>query len=96
MGQDNQQILDTGHIPMQPLPIDPHLPHIASTLKSHGALALVGPPGSGRTTRVPPAILDQGLRSQGRILDLEPRRIAARVAAVRGRKVSLSIGQGEK
>ena len=68
---------------MIPLPIDPRLREIAAALRASGALVLVGPPGSGKTTRVPPAILESGLRSPGRVLVLEPRRIAARAAAAR-------------
>jgi ATP-dependent RNA helicase HrpB len=83
MRPDGQEILDAARVSMQPLPIDPHLPDIASRLREAGALVLVGPPGSGKTTRVPPAILERGLRSPGRILVLEPRRIAARAAASR-------------
>lgn len=66
-----------------PLPIDPYLPGIARSIREHGALVVIGPPGSGKTTRVPPAVLEGGLRAKGKVLVLEPRRIAARAAAVR-------------
>lgn len=52
-------------------------------MRKHGALVLVSPPGSGKTTRVPPAILESGLAAKGRIVVLQPRRIAARAAAAR-------------
>ena len=65
----------------EPLPIDPLLPGVADTLLSAGRLVLKAPPGAGKTTRVPPALLAAGL--EGRILVLEPRRIAARAAARR-------------
>lgn len=68
---------------MDPLPIDPHLERIASLVRERGALVLVAPPGSGKTTRVPPALLERGLRSGGRVVVLQPRRIAARAAAAR-------------
>jgi ATP-dependent helicase HrpB len=66
---------------LAPLPIDPHLPSIVAAVRSAGAAVLVAPPGSGKTTRVPPALLDGGI--QGRILVLQPRRVAARLAATR-------------
>ena len=68
---------------LDPLPIDPHLPEMMSHLERHNALVLKAPPGAGKTTRVPPALLRAGLAAQGMILVLEPRRIAARAAARR-------------
>jgi ATP-dependent helicase HrpB len=64
-----------------PLPIDPHLPEIISILRTAGALVLTAPPGAGKTTRVPRALYDAGFASKGEILILEPRRLAARMAA---------------
>ena len=66
---------------LAPLPIDPHLPSIVDAVHRRSAAVLVAPPGSGKTTRVPPALLDGGIR--GRILVLQPRRVAARLAAQR-------------
>ena len=57
------------------------MPRVVEGLREHGALVLVSPPGSGKTTRVPPAILESGLAERGRIAVLQPRRIAARAAA---------------
>ncbi len=70
---------------MQPLPIDPKLPEIVGAVRKHGRLVLVAPPGSGKTTRVPPALLEglTGPGRRGRIVVLQPRRIAARAAAAR-------------
>ncbi|MFW6058018.1 MAG: ATP-dependent helicase HrpB, partial [Persicimonas sp.] len=65
------------------LPIDDVLPEIVDTLKSHHSLVLQAPAGAGKTTRVPPALLDAGLAGDGRILVLEPRRVAARATARR-------------
>lgn len=62
------------------LPIDPLLPEIVATLKARGVLVLQAPPGAGKTTRVPPAILDQ---TDGEVIVLEPRRLAARLSAKR-------------
>ena len=64
----------------EPLPIDPLLPQVRSELVRAGVLLLMAPPGSGKTTRVPPALLDA---VSGEIVVLEPRRLAARAAAAR-------------
>ena len=49
-----------------PLPIDPVLPALLDALRLRGSAVLVAPPGAGKTTRVPPAILDGGLaRAEG-------------------------------
>ncbi len=82
---------------MTPLPIDPLLPRIAAELEGHAALVLVAPPGAGKTTRVPLALLaEPWLAGQG-ILMLEPRRLAARaaahrMAAVLGETVGETVG----
>ncbi|HVR74003.1 MAG TPA: DEAD/DEAH box helicase, partial [Planctomycetota bacterium] len=67
---------------LEPLPIDPLLPRIAEAIEAHGAVIIVAPPGSGKTTRVPPYLLEH-LGGRGRIILLEPRRLAARAAAAR-------------
>lgn len=64
-----------------PLPVDDLLPAVVATLRDHGLLLLAAPPGSGKTTRVPAALLDAGLG--GDVVVLEPRRLAARAAAAR-------------
>jgi ATP-dependent helicase HrpB len=61
-----------------PLPVDEHLERVRSTLDHHRALVLTAAPGAGKTTRVPPALVDRG-----RVLLLQPRRIAARAMARR-------------
>ena len=66
---------------MQPLPIDSLLPEIIESLRDSSRLVIEAPPGAGKTTRIPPALLDSGLAAEGEILILEPRRIAARLAA---------------
>jgi ATP-dependent helicase HrpB len=65
------------------LPIEPVLPAIADALAAHGAAVLVAPPGAGKTTRVPLALLDAPWLGDGTIVVLEPRRVAARAAARR-------------
>ena len=66
----------------QTLPIDDALPALLEALRSRGMAVLQAPPGAGKTTRVPLAMMESGLIS-GRILMLEPRRLAARAAAER-------------
>ncbi|MGJ5619379.1 ATP-dependent helicase HrpB [Sulfitobacter sp. MF3-043] len=64
------------------LPIDAVLPEVIAALASRGRVVLQAPPGAGKTTRVPLAMLDAGLTTQ-KIIMLEPRRLAARAAAER-------------
>ncbi|WP_415404149.1 ATP-dependent helicase HrpB [Tateyamaria sp. SN3-11] len=78
------------------LPIDAILPDLMDTLRSHGRAVLQAPPGAGKTTRVPLAMRDEGL-TEGKILMLEPRRLAARAAADRmaatlGEKTGQTVG----
>jgi ATP-dependent helicase HrpB len=68
---------------MELLPIDPHLPEIISILNSEPSLVLSAPPGAGKTTRIPRALYDAGFAGNKEILILEPRRLAARMAAAR-------------
>ena len=65
----------------QAFPIDPLLPEILRSLAAHPRLVLEAPPGAGKTTRVPPALLDADWLQGRRIVMLEPRRVAARAAA---------------
>jgi ATP-dependent helicase HrpB len=69
--------------PLAPLPIDAALPAVVAALRAGPAVVLKAPPGAGKTTRVPPALLDAGLAGARRVLVLEPRRLAARAAASR-------------
>ena len=62
-------------------PIDTLLPEILGSLAAHPRLVLEAPPGAGKTTRVPPALLDAPWLQGRRIVMLEPRRVAARAAA---------------
>jgi ATP-dependent helicase HrpB len=68
---------------LSPLPIDAVLPQILSALGTAPNAVIGAPPGAGKTTRVPPALLDRSLAIDGRILVLQPRRMAARAAARR-------------
>jgi ATP-dependent helicase HrpB len=67
----------------EPLPIDAVLSDVRTALNTQGTAVLVAAPGAGKTTRVPLALLDEPWRANGKILVLEPRRIAARAAAER-------------
>jgi ATP-dependent helicase HrpB len=70
---------------MTPLPIDAHLPEIVRRLQESKSLIIVAEPGAGKTTRVPPAILQAEILSaeHPNIVMLQPRRVAARAAANR-------------
>ncbi|MCA9091815.1 MAG: DEAD/DEAH box helicase, partial [Planctomycetaceae bacterium] len=82
---------------MQTLPIDSLIPDLTATLQQARSLVLKAPAGAGKTTRVPPALLNCDWATQGKILVLEPRRIAARtsarrMAAERHERVGETIG----
>ncbi|MHC4040308.1 ATP-dependent helicase HrpB [Bradyrhizobium sp. 23AC] len=77
-----------------PLPIDAVLDDLSRTLESNNAAVLVAPPGAGKTTRVPLALLDAPWTKAKKIIVLEPRRIAARASADRMAK-SLGERAGE-
>ena len=63
------------------LPIDEVLGELSAALAKSTAAALVAPPGAGKTTRVPLALLDAPWAKGKKIIVLEPRRIAARASA---------------
>ncbi len=67
---------------MTRLPIDDAIPDLLAALKASGRAVLQAPPGAGKTTRVPLAMLEAGV-CDGKIVMLEPRRLAARAAAER-------------
>jgi ATP-dependent helicase HrpB len=69
------------------LPVDALLPEIIASLERNPNLVIEAPPGAGKTTRVPPAILAS---VKGEVVVLEPRRIAARLAA---RRVAAELGE---
>jgi ATP-dependent helicase HrpB len=73
-----------------PLPIDDALPALLEALAAGPYAVLVAPPGAGKTTRVPLALLHAAWRGDGRIVMLEPRRLAARAAA---RRMAQSLGE---
>ena len=80
---------------LPPLPVDALLPEIAALAQTHPCLVIEAPPGAGKTTRVPHALLH--LWPDGDIVVLEPRRLAAhlsaaRVAEERGEPLGQSVG----
>src|SRR5690606_18688361 len=66
---------------MMEFPIAGLLPRVLDSLAAHPRLVLEAPPGAGKTTQVPLALLAAPWRGDGRIVVLEPRRVAARAAA---------------
>lgn len=73
-----------------PLPVDGVLPQLLDALEAGPNAVLVAEPGAGKTTRVPLALLDAPWRGDGKILVLEPRRLAARAAA---RRMASELGE---
>ncbi len=79
------------------LPIEPLLPELRATLARSPSLVLQAPPGAGKTTRVPLALLGETWLGDRRVVMLEPRRLAARAAAKRmadtlGERVGQTVG----
>lgn len=80
-----------------PLPIDDALDELTAALEASNTAVLVAPPGAGKTTRVPLALLDAPWLKNQKIIVLEPRRIAARASAERmaktlGEKAGETVG----
>jgi ATP-dependent helicase HrpB len=73
---------------LDPLPVESILPVLRATLVTRGLAVLQAPPGAGKTTRVPLALLDAP--RAGRLVVLEPRRVAARAAA---RRLAAQLGE---
>jgi ATP-dependent helicase HrpB len=77
-----------------PLPIDAVLQEVLRAMAAGASAVLVAPPGAGKTTRVPLALLDESWLKGRKILLLEPRRIAARAAAERmAHSLSETVGE---
>jgi ATP-dependent helicase HrpB len=81
----------------RPLPIDEALPDLRAVLADGTSAVLVAPPGAGKTTRAPLALIDEPWARDKRLIILEPRRLAARAAASRmaatlAEKVGETIG----
>ncbi|MCU0887013.1 MAG: ATP-dependent helicase HrpB [Rubritepida sp.] len=76
---------------MVTLPVEEALPALRAALAEGSNAVLVAPPGAGKTTRVPLALLDEPWAAGGKLLVLEPRRVAARAAA---RRMAETLGEG--
>jgi len=88
------KVLYSGSTLEQDLPIDGVIPELLDALKVSSGVVLQAPPGAGKTTRVPLALLDTAWRGDGKILMLEPRRLAARAAALRmAETIGESVGE---
>lgn len=79
------------------LPVELVLPQLRDALTARSEAVLVAPPGAGKTTRAPVALLGEPWAQAGKIILLSPRRIAARAAAARmaserGERVGETIG----
>ncbi|HMV33495.1 MAG TPA: hypothetical protein PKA50_15355, partial [Gemmatimonadales bacterium] len=84
-------------MPLPQLPISPILPDLRRALVEQGQAVLQAPPGAGKTTLVPLALLPEPVLAGRKILLLEPRRLAARAAARRmaallGERVGETVG----
>ena len=75
---------------IEPLPIDAVLPLLRKALRGADSAVLQAPPGAGKTTRVPIALLDEPWLAGRQIVMLEPRRLAARAAA---RRMAALLGE---
>jgi ATP-dependent helicase HrpB len=75
---------------MDSLPVDEALPRLKAVLAERPAAVLVAPPGAGKTTRVPLALLDATWLGGRKIIMQEPRRLAARAAA---RRMAATLGE---
>jgi ATP-dependent helicase HrpB len=80
-----------------PLPIDATLPSLLAAVSAHANVVLQAPPGAGKSTGVPLALLDEASLRPGKIVMLEPRRLAARAVASRmaqmlGEPVGQTVG----
>src|ERR1700759_1436613 len=82
---------------MHDLPVTEALPRLLELLEARPNAVLVAPPGAGKTTTVPLALRNAAPMNRGRIIMLEPRRLAARAAANRmasliGEPVGRTVG----
>ncbi|WP_372620548.1 ATP-dependent helicase HrpB [Falsiroseomonas sp.] len=76
--------------PLPELPVSEALPRLTASLRAGSNAVLVAPPGAGKTTLAPLALMDEPWAHHGRVLVLEPRRVAARAAA---RRMSELLGE---
>ena len=87
----------TAAMPLPTLPVSAVLPDLAQALEKAQAAVLVAPPGAGKTTLAPLHLLDAPFMGKGKIILVEPRRLAARASARRmaeilGESISETVG----
>lgn len=97
--ETNRGMIDNAGVnrPAVQLPIDAALPDLRRALSEHRNVVLQAPPGAGKSTGVPLALLNEAWRGDARIVMLEPRRLAARAVATRmaqtlGEAVGRTVG----
>lgn len=73
-----------------PLPVDGRVPDVLEALARAGSAVVTAPPASGKSTRLPLALLERGLPGDGQLWLLQPRRVAARAAA---RRMAAELGE---
>ncbi|PWS38021.1 ATP-dependent helicase HrpB [Falsiroseomonas bella] len=78
--------------PLPDLPVTEALPRLAAALQEGSNAVLVAPPGAGKTTLAPIALMEEPWAREGKILVLEPRRVAARAAA---RRMAELVGEAQ-
>jgi ATP-dependent helicase HrpB len=78
--------------PLPDLPVTEALPRLAAALREGSNAVLVAPPGAGKTTLAPLALMEEPWAKAGKILVLEPRRVAARAAA---RRMAELVGEAQ-
>jgi ATP-dependent helicase HrpB len=84
-------------MPEYTLPIEHTLPELLKAIRTTRTVVLTAAPGAGKTTRVPPFLLDQYLRPNQKLVLLEPRRLAAQraayfIASQRGERIGQTVG----
>ena len=85
------------HARANALPVAALAGAVVDALRTHGAAVVIAPPGAGKSTLLPPALLDAGRLGNGRLVMLQPRRVAARavarrIAQLRGGRLGDEIG----
>jgi ATP-dependent helicase HrpB len=80
-------------VPLPDLPVVEAIPAVRSALDSRRRAVLVAPPGAGKTTVIPLALLDEEWLEGRRIVMLEPRRLATRAAARRMAHTGTDVGE---
>jgi ATP-dependent helicase HrpB len=97
MWHESAMMMSAKAMPDNTLPIEQTLSELLEALRGTRTVVLTAAPGAGKTTRVPPFLLDHYLRSDQRLILLEPRRLAAQraayfIAGQRGERIGQTVG----